>query len=162
GAGGRDPRRRPGLRGGGRRGVRGRREPGGRVRPETGRGGHPGRRRRQAGRPGEGRPGKTGGRRGRPRGGPVSRDRGRAGTLLEPEFHGRGDGGAPEWPPSPLRLFQALVAAAAAGWRGGADGDAARPALRWLEARQPPVIVAPGHLAGRPFRLSVPNNDLDV
>ncbi|MBX9622589.1 MAG: type I-U CRISPR-associated protein Cas5/Cas6, partial [Gemmataceae bacterium] len=39
-------------------------------------------------------------------------------TFLDPAFHGRGDGGEPEWPPSPLRLFQAVVAAAAARWRG--------------------------------------------
>jgi CRISPR-associated protein Csb2 len=30
--------------------------------------------------------------------------------FLDAEFHGRRDGGEPEWPPSPLRLFQALVA----------------------------------------------------
>ena len=28
--------------------------------------------------------------------------------FLQPYSHGRGDGGEPEWPPSPLRLFQAL------------------------------------------------------
>jgi hypothetical protein len=34
-----------------------------------------------------------------------------------PQFHGRGDTGDPEWPPSPLRLFQAMVSAAASRWR---------------------------------------------
>src|SRR6185437_13089146 len=34
-----------------------------------------------------------------------------------PRFHGRGDDGNPEWPPSPLRFFQALVSAAATRWR---------------------------------------------
>ena len=33
--------------------------------------------------------------------------------FLSPWFHGRGDEDAPEWPPSPLRAFQAVVAAAA-------------------------------------------------
>ncbi len=32
-------------------------------------------------------------------------------TFLDGRFHGRRDGGESEWPPSPLRLFQALVAA---------------------------------------------------
>ena len=46
-----------------------------------------------------------------------------------PAFHGRGDGGDPEWPPSPLRLFQALVCAAAGRWREGQLTDYAFPAL---------------------------------
>ena len=52
-----------------------------------------------------------------------------------PTFHGRGDGSEPEWPPSPLRLFQALVAASAARWPGSHFGDYAAPALKWLEAQ---------------------------
>ena len=39
--------------------------------------------------------------------------------------------GLPEWPPSPLRLFQALVAASAARWRGSHFADYAQPALNW-------------------------------
>lgn len=47
-------------------------------------------------------------------------------TLLDAAFHGRGDDGEPEWPPSPLRAFQALRAAAAARGRGGdAENDSA-------------------------------------
>ena len=38
-------------------------------------------------------------------------------TFLDPVFHGRADGEEPEWPPSPLRLFQALLAGAAAASR---------------------------------------------
>jgi len=45
-------------------------------------------------------------------------------TFLDPAFHGRADGGEPEWPPSPLRLFQSLVAAAHEGWKGSN--------VRWL------------------------------
>lgn len=80
----------------------------------------------------------------------------------EPAFHGRGDGGAPEWPPSPLRVFQAMLAAAAARWTGLHLADYAGPALMWLEAQDPPVIVAPAAHTGRPIRSAVPNNDLDV
>ncbi len=79
-----------------------------------------------------------------------------------PAFHGRGDGGEPEWPPSPLRLFQALVAASAARWRGSHFADHAQPALLWLETRTP-LIVAPAIQAARtPYRTYVPNNAADL
>lgn len=79
-----------------------------------------------------------------------------------PSFHGRCDGGEPEWPPSPLRIFQALVAAAAARWREGAFADYAAPALAWLQTRTP-VIVAPSIRAERTlYRLYVPNNAADL
>ena len=35
-----------------------------------------------------------------------------------PTYHGSGDQGEPEWPPSPLRLYQALLDASASLWRG--------------------------------------------
>jgi CRISPR-associated protein Csb2 len=80
-----------------------------------------------------------------------------------PAFHGRSDGGVPEWPPSPLRLFQALVAAAAARF-GNPDGfrDHAFAAFEWLAGLPPPTIVAPKAVTGMPFRMAVPNNDMDV
>ena len=53
--------------------------------------------------------------------------------FLQPYYHGRTDGGEPEWPPSPLRVFQALVAAAAARWREAQFREYAVPSLRWLE-----------------------------
>lgn len=85
--------------------------------------------------------------------------------FLDSRFHGRGDGGHAEWPPSPLRAFQALVAAAGARRRG--DGFALEgPALRWLEElseKSPPVIVAPAaEPSGVGYRLSVPNNAMDI
>jgi CRISPR-associated protein Csb2 len=83
-------------------------------------------------------------------------------TYLDQAFHGRRDGGQPEWPPSPLRLFQALVAAAAARWGERQQLDYARPALRWLEAQPPPVIVCPPAQPGSAYRLSVPNNAMDL
>jgi CRISPR-associated protein Csb2 len=83
-------------------------------------------------------------------------------TFLDPAFHGRRDGGDPEWPPSPLRLFQALVAAAAARWGERERLGYAVPALRWLERQPPPLIVAPATAPGAAYRLSVPNNAMDI
>jgi CRISPR-associated protein Csb2 len=81
--------------------------------------------------------------------------------IPEPSFHGKRDGGEPEWPPSPLRLFQALVDASASRWRGSQFDDYAKPALEQLQLLTP-EIVAPSHVVGTPFRTAVPNNDLDV
>lgn len=79
-----------------------------------------------------------------------------------PEFHGRRDGGQPEWPPSPLRLFQALVDAAASRWREPRKFvEYARPALEWLQRKHPFEIVTPSHHVGTSFRIAVPNNDCD-
>jgi CRISPR-associated protein Csb2 len=82
--------------------------------------------------------------------------------FTQPCCHGRRDGGEPEWPPSPLRLFQALVAASAARWNERQRLAYAVPALQWLEKRPCSVIVGPHHCSGLPFRIAVPNNDLDV
>jgi len=73
-------------------------------------------------------------------------------------FHGQADEGAPEWPPSPLRLYQAIVAACAA-----CDSLCdPRPALLWFEQQPAPTIVGPSTHPSRPYRIAVPNNDLDV
>src|SRR5579871_3912415 len=91
--------------------------------------------------------------------------------LLDAAFHGRGDGGEPEWPPSPLRAFQALVNAAARYWPAAQFGTYARPALEWLEGLtqadgrtpvSPTVVAPPGRAATRPYRLYVPNNAGDL
>lgn len=79
--------------------------------------------------------------------------------FLAPWFHGCGDENEPEWPPSPLRAFQAIVAAAA---RAGTL-EATRNALRWLEERPLPDILARGSeesVTG--YRLSVPHNAMDI
>lgn len=82
--------------------------------------------------------------------------------LLDPQFHGRGEDGEPEWPPSPLRAFQALVAAAAARWNQRLRVEYAAPALRWLESQPAPTIVAAvGVPADAKFRLYVPDNVAD-
>jgi hypothetical protein len=72
-------------------------------------------------------------------------------------FHGMGQGGQ-EWPPSPARLFQALVAGIA---RGGKLLEESVPALRWLEGLEAPVIAAPLRKSGQSVSLFVPNNDAD-
>lgn len=73
-------------------------------------------------------------------------------------YHGRADGGEPEWPPSPLRLFQALVAASAARWNETAFRNYAKPALHWLELLALPSIVAAETKVGATYRLYVPDN----
>lgn len=79
--------------------------------------------------------------------------------FLAPWFHGRGDEGAPEWPPSPLRAFQAVVAAA--GRAGTLDAMAA--ALTRLERAEAPLILAPeAHKPAAGYRLSVPHNAMDL
>jgi CRISPR-associated protein Csb2 len=79
--------------------------------------------------------------------------------FLSPWFHGRGDEGAPEWPPSPLRVFQAVVAAAA---RAGTL-ESTRDALTWLEQQAAPLIIAPEAVeSALGYRLSVPHNAMDL
>ena len=70
-------------------------------------------------------------------------------------YHGRGD-----WPPSPARLFQALVAGA--GLSGPLE-ESDRAALTWLEELPAPIIAVPR--ARQPRRgvlFYMPNNDSDV
>lgn len=57
-----------------------------------------------------------------------------------PEFHGLRSNGTPEWPPSPLRLAQALMA----GWGALGQPDDLRPALDALVRLPAPVIHTPG------------------
>ena len=82
--------------------------------------------------------------------------------LLDPAFHGRRDGGEPEWPPSPLRVFQSLVAAAAARLRPEALSRPIRSAFTWLENQPAPVITTPAGVTASGYRLSVPNNAMDI
>lgn len=74
--------------------------------------------------------------------------------LHQGRYHGSGD-----WPPSPARLFQALVAGAA---RGRELGETHRKTLTWLETLEPPVVGAPVAVAGQDVKIWVPNNDLDA
>jgi CRISPR-associated protein Csb2 len=81
------------------------------------------------------------------------------GLVISVRFHDGRYHGAGDWPPSPARLFQALVAGAA---RGTALAEEDVAALRWLEALDPPVIAAPKARCGTGFKNYVPNNDLDA
>ncbi len=83
--------------------------------------------------------------------------------FLQPLCHGRGEGGKPEWPPSPLRLFQALTAASAARWNERQRLDYAVPALQWLEVQPRPWIVAAhGSVSQKPRLFYVPDNTTDL
>ena len=75
--------------------------------------------------------------------------------FLLDRYHGE------EWPPSPKRLFLALIAAlrqSPPGQFGKAEGERA---LRHLESMNPPRIDAVGH-EGAKYTLFVPNNDWDL
>jgi CRISPR-associated protein Csb2 len=79
--------------------------------------------------------------------------------FLDDRYHGLlASGGPPEWPPSPFRLFCALVAGVAR--RGELEGDAGR-ALAWLQTLDPPDIIAPEAMTGQAITRYVPNNDGD-
>lgn len=79
-----------------------------------------------------------------------------------PQFHGRSDDGDPEWPPSPLRLFQSLVSAAAQRWRDAQFRDYAQPALQWLERIQPSLVAPQVMAESFGYRMYVPNNSGDL
>lgn len=79
--------------------------------------------------------------------------------FLQPYWHGRDENDEEEWPPSPLRVLQALVAASAGRWNERRTLNHAIPALRWLESLGPPQIVAAEAFpCTAPHRLYVPDN----
>ena len=82
-----------------------------------------------------------------------------ASLLIAVRFHDGRYHGRPDWPPSPARLFQALVAGAARGERLEEED---RRALAWLESLEAPVIAATRMRIGRGVTSFVPNNDLDA
>lgn len=79
--------------------------------------------------------------------------------LISVRFHDGRYHGSGEWPPSPARLFQALVAGAA---RGQNLSKRAVEAFEWLECLDAPAIAAPLAYIGQGFKTFVPNNDLDA
>jgi CRISPR-associated protein Csb2 len=79
--------------------------------------------------------------------------------MISVRFHDARYHGSGEWPPSPARLFQALVAGAA---RGENLSARALEALQWLEGLDAPTIAAPAAFPGQGFKNFVPNNDLDA
>lgn len=76
-------------------------------------------------------------------------------TFLTGRYHGE------EWPPSPARLVQALVAGVKTGAYRSLWPDA-QAVLRWLERRPAPVILAVPEVKLQKYRLAVPNNDMDT
>src|SRR4051812_6963817 len=71
-----------------------------------------------------------------------------------------------DWPPSPARMHQSLIAAALTGIPTGSEERLAKDALdalRWLEDQGPPEIIAsaisedPG--SATRFRLAIPQNN---
>lgn len=96
-------------------------------------------------------------------------------TFLHPTCHarmGKEEAAPNEWPPSPLRLFQAMVAGAAARWasddgstRAALTAHAPVAALGWLEnlcKATPPTILAPRAVTGQAVPRYVPNNSADL
>jgi CRISPR-associated protein Csb2 len=80
--------------------------------------------------------------------------------MLDGRHHGRTDDGLqPEWPPSPMRLFQALLASAAPRWVDSDTRDRERPAFLWLEQQPAPEIITPFSQKGNPRLTYVPNNN---
>ena len=78
---------------------------------------------------------------------------------LDDRYHGLLDReGPPEWPPSPFRLFQALVAGVAR--RGELESELGE-SLAWLQTHDPPMIVSPRSHAGHVVTRFVPINDGD-
>jgi CRISPR-associated protein Csb2 len=65
-----------------------------------------------------------------------------------------------EWPPSPARLFQALVAATHRGAHGLVHAKVRDRALEWLERLEAPIIFAPPATTSQSEIVGyVPNND---
>lgn len=80
--------------------------------------------------------------------------------FLGDRYHGLTDNGErPEWPPSPFRLFQAIVAGNA---RGDSLPEPIHRALRWLEQLPPPAVSAPVSHEGSPLLTYVLNNTSDT
>ena len=77
--------------------------------------------------------------------------------FVEGRYHGNDD-----WPPSPFRLYQALVAGAYGGRWVREDAAEKDEAFHWLERLDPPHMAAPPMRAGDRVALFVPNNDLDA
>lgn len=81
-------------------------------------------------------------------------------TFATNRYHGRSGEEELEFPPSPSRLFQALIAGSHCGAYGLVHADKRDRALEWLESLEPPVIEVPTYCeTGRAITNWVPNND---
>ncbi len=79
-----------------------------------------------------------------------------------PLFHGRGDADVPEWPPSPMRMFQALLNAASLRARGRPLSPEVRQALQAMEVLRPHVIAPRATVSDVGYRTYVPHNQADL
>lgn len=75
-------------------------------------------------------------------------------TFHEGRYHG-----ADDWPPSPARLFQALIAGTGLA---GPLHESEKAALRWLEGLGAPMIASPRSEEGQSVQYFVPRNDRDL
>src|SRR5262249_6225660 len=84
-------------------------------------------------------------------------------TFAAYRYHGRNDKDDLEIPPSPSRLFQALIAGSHCGAYGVVHAEKRDRALQWLEPLEPPVIEIPAcRETGRGITNYVPNNDNQI
>lgn len=79
-----------------------------------------------------------------------------------PLFHGRGDADEPEWPPSPMRAFQALLNAACLRTRGKPLPPEVRLALQVIEVLRPSIVAPRATLNSTGHRAYVPHNQADL
>ncbi len=78
-------------------------------------------------------------------------------TFASGRYHGKG-----KFPPSPARLFQAMIAGSHRGAYGLINTDVRDAALMWLERLAPPLIEASDYIeSGGDVTNYVPNNDND-
>lgn len=79
-----------------------------------------------------------------------------------PLFHGRRDSEQSEWPPSPMRMFQALINAASLRVRGRQLPPNVSQALQTLEVLRPEVIAPRASPSTVGYRAYVPHNQSDL
>ena len=79
-----------------------------------------------------------------------------------PLYHGRADGEEPEWPPSPMRLFQALLNAASLRVRGRPLPSDVYETLKYLEGLRPQIVAPRASASIVGYRAFVPHNQADL
>lgn len=79
-----------------------------------------------------------------------------------PLFHGRAGAEEPEWPPSPLRVFQAIVNSASLRARGQSLSSELRQAFQRIEVLCPVIVAPRATLSTVGHRAYVPLNQTDL
>lgn len=82
-------------------------------------------------------------------------------TFLNGVFHGKDGDGKPEWPPSPMRLYQALLSGARTGGYASGWSNIKAEAFKWLESLQPPIIITPDVKQSKGYCFYGPDNISD-